>query len=169
MEVASVVYVNGLMDHLYLKHEATRYKAGLEHLYSVELASRESIDLVSGAAACRNNVPRFAGCFRGVKARYRKLTNIRLSRPATVLAVGWCCEGATDMPVPTDVREDLNWRKARRSLNHGACVEVANGHKAVAMRDSQDRKGPEVRYSASAWRSFIATAKLGGFDASTAS
>jgi hypothetical protein len=87
-----------------------------------------------------------------------------------MLAVGRCCEGATVMPVPTDGREDLNWRKARRSLNHGACVEVANRHMAaVVMRDSQDREGPEVRYSASAWRSFIATAKLSGFDASTAS
>jgi hypothetical protein len=73
------------------------------------------------------------------------------------------------MPLSADAREDLNWRKARRSLNHGACVEVANGHKAVAMRDSQDREGPEMRYSARAWRSFVATAKLGGFDATTAS
>jgi hypothetical protein len=73
------------------------------------------------------------------------------------------------MPVPTDAREDLNWRKAMRSLNHGACVEVANGHTTVAMRDSQDREGPEVRYSAFAWRSFITTAKLGGFDAIIAS
>jgi hypothetical protein len=73
------------------------------------------------------------------------------------------------IPVPADVREDLNWRKARRSLNHGACVEVANGHMAaVATRDSQDREGPEVRYSATAWRSFIATAKLGGIYTSTA-
>lgn len=74
VEVAPVVYVVGLMDHLYLKHEATRYKAGLEHLYSIELASRESIDLVSGVAACHNNVPRFARCFRGVKARYPEIT-----------------------------------------------------------------------------------------------
>ena len=88
VEVRSVVYVVGLMDHLYLKHEVTRYKAGLEHLYSIELTSRESIDLVSGVAACHNNAPRSARCFRGVKARYRKLTNIRLSRPAIVLAVG---------------------------------------------------------------------------------
>ncbi len=73
------------------------------------------------------------------------------------------------MPLPADGREDLNWRKAKRSLNHGACVEVANGHKAVAMRDSKDREGPEVRYSASAWRSFIDAAKLGGFDATAAS
>ncbi|HUC24132.1 MAG TPA: DUF397 domain-containing protein [Streptosporangiaceae bacterium] len=73
------------------------------------------------------------------------------------------------MPVPTDAREDLNWRKARRSLNHGACVEVANGHRAVVMRDSQDREGPAVPYTAVAWRSFITTAKLGGFDAISAS
>jgi hypothetical protein len=75
MEVTSVVYVNGLMDHLHLKREAARYKAGLEHLYSIELASRESIDLVSGVAAGHNNVPRFARCFRSVKARYRNLTH----------------------------------------------------------------------------------------------
>jgi len=73
------------------------------------------------------------------------------------------------MPVSADAPEDLNWRKARRSLNHGACVEVANGHAAVMMRDSQDREGPEVRYSAIAWRSFITTARLGGFDAINAS
>lgn len=73
------------------------------------------------------------------------------------------------MPVPADGREDLNWRKARRSLNHGACVEVADGHETVLMRDSQDREGPKMRYSANAWRSFIATTKLGGFDATSVS
>jgi hypothetical protein len=59
--------------------------------------------------------------------------------------------------------QDLNWRKAKRSLNHGACVEVANGREAVAMRDSMDVDGPVVRYSAIAWRSFVTSAKLDDF------
>ena len=50
----------------------------------------------------------------------------------------------------------LNWRKAMRSMNTGACVEVASAADTVAVRDSQDLRGPVVRYPSTAWRSFVA-------------
>ena len=69
------------------------------------------------------------------------------------------------MPVPPDAHEDLNWRKARRSINHGACVEVASAMLTVAVRDSMEIRGPVLRYPAVAWRSFLVAASAGRYDA----
>jgi len=66
------------------------------------------------------------------------------------------------MPESHGGGDNLNWRKAHRSLNHGACVEVANRSGIVAMRDSQDPHGLVLRYTASSWRAFIDAAKRGG-------
>jgi hypothetical protein len=56
---------------------------------------------------------------------------------------------------------DLHWRKARRSANNGACVEVAAAGLRVLVRDSKDQDGPVMQYSESAWRAFLAYAKAG--------
>ena len=55
-----------------------------------------------------------------------------------------------------EVAED--WRKSRQSKT-GNCVEVASG---VAVRDTQDREGPVLKFSAAGWRAF--TAALKGLD-----
>ena len=68
------------------------------------------------------------------------------------------------MPVLEEGSESLNWRKAKRSMNHGACAEVASKSGSVAMRDSKDPRGPIVKYSAGSWRAFIAVAKTGSYD-----
>lgn len=60
-----------------------------------------------------------------------------------------------------DLHDDYNWRKARRSLNNGACVEVASRTGIVAIRDSQDLSGLTVLYGAGAWRSFVVATKNG--------
>jgi hypothetical protein len=61
---------------------------------------------------------------------------------------------------------DLQWRKARRSANNGACVQLAplpaNGQ--IYVRDSKDQNGPIISYSGYSWRLFVADVKLGQFD-----
>jgi Domain of unknown function (DUF397) len=48
------------------------------------------------------------------------------------------------------------WRKSRFSDLSG-CVEVAAATrgKTVAVRDSKDPNGPELRFPAGAWRRFV--------------
>ncbi len=58
----------------------------------------------------------------------------------------------------------LQWRKARRSVNNGACVEAAPVGEHILIRDSTDRNGPVIRYSGRSWSRFVAGAKTGRFD-----
>jgi len=58
----------------------------------------------------------------------------------------------------------LQWRKARRSCNNGACVEAAPVSGQILIRDSMDRNGPVMRYPARSWGVFVAAAKMGQFD-----
>jgi hypothetical protein len=54
---------------------------------------------------------------------------------------------------------ESNWRKSSYSGdNGGACVEVASAD-AVLIRDTADRNGPYVSFSADAWRAFISAFK----------
>jgi uncharacterized protein DUF397 len=61
-------------------------------------------------------------------------------------------------------RLDLNWRKARRSMNNGNCAEVATAAGMVAVRDSKDPQGPVLFYPATSWASFLNEASSGRFD-----
>jgi len=56
------------------------------------------------------------------------------------------------------------WRKARRSMANGNCVEVRPAYGAVAVRDSQNPGGLVLAYSAASWRAFTHAARLGRFD-----
>jgi hypothetical protein len=52
---------------------------------------------------------------------------------------------------------ESNWRKSSYSAdNGGACVEVAVAE-AVLVRDTTDRGGPVVAFSADTWRAFTST------------
>jgi len=51
------------------------------------------------------------------------------------------------------------WRKPSRSSgNGGACVEVGQANRDVAVRDTKDRQGPVLAFTPHAWRAY--TAKL---------
>ena len=52
---------------------------------------------------------------------------------------------------------ESNWRKSSYSgANGGECVEVATAG-AVLVRDTADRNGPVLTFTADAWRAFTAT------------
>ncbi len=52
---------------------------------------------------------------------------------------------------------DSSWRKSSHSgSNGGECVEVTTAA-AVLVRDTADRGGPVLTFTAEAWRAFTAT------------
>lgn len=47
------------------------------------------------------------------------------------------------------------WRKSTRSTSQGSdCIETAAQRNAVAVRDSKDPEGGQLRVSQQAWRAF---------------
>jgi hypothetical protein len=53
---------------------------------------------------------------------------------------------------------ESNWRKSSYSgSNGGECVEVASMAGAVLVRDTTDRSGPVLTFTADAWRAFAST------------
>jgi hypothetical protein len=51
----------------------------------------------------------------------------------------------------------LDWRKASYSNGSGNCVEVADTARAVVVRDTADRTGGTLTFTANAWQSFLGT------------
>jgi Domain of unknown function (DUF397) len=61
--------------------------------------------------------------------------------------------------------ETPGWRKARRSMANGNCVEVRPASGGIAVRDSKNPGGYVLAYSAPSWRAFTLAARRGHFDA----
>jgi hypothetical protein len=57
--------------------------------------------------------------------------------------------------------QNLNWRKARYSNGSGNCVEVADASRAVLVRDTTNRDGGTLAFSAGAWRQLVADVRSG--------
>jgi hypothetical protein len=57
-------------------------------------------------------------------------------------------------------QSDSEWKKSTRSGNNG-CVEVTFVEGGVAVRDSKDRDGPVLRFTAQEWVAFIWAARNG--------
>lgn len=54
------------------------------------------------------------------------------------------------------------WRKSSYSGGaNGDCLEVADGHTTVPVRDSKAPAGPAVAFSADGWSSFVTAIKDG--------
>jgi hypothetical protein len=61
---------------------------------------------------------------------------------------------------------NLTWRKSTHSGGNGACVEIAVPDTlSIAVRDSKDPEGPQLRFSNEAWAAFAAAAGSGAFGA----
>ncbi|GAA1275583.1 hypothetical protein GCM10009665_73380 [Kitasatospora nipponensis] len=59
---------------------------------------------------------------------------------------------------------DPAWRRSTHSGGNGNCVEVAVPAPAtVAVRDSKDPSGPQLRFSPAAWDAFAGAAGSGRF------
>jgi hypothetical protein len=57
------------------------------------------------------------------------------------------------------------WRTSSYSSGHGGnCVEVAPIAGAAAVRDSKDRDGGTLLFSAHGWTSFLSATTTGTFD-----
>jgi Domain of unknown function (DUF397) len=56
------------------------------------------------------------------------------------------------------------WRKAKRSIANGDCVEIAPIGGGIAVRDSKAPAGLVLRYSADAWKAFVSGVGQGNFD-----
>ncbi|WP_344339958.1 DUF397 domain-containing protein [Kitasatospora putterlickiae] len=51
---------------------------------------------------------------------------------------------------------DLVWFKSSHSGGEGGnCVQVAETTESVLVRDSKDKSGPQLAFSAAAWQSFV--------------
>ena len=60
---------------------------------------------------------------------------------------------------------DFEWHKSTKSGING-CVEVAFLDGAVAIRDSKDRNGPVLRFTAHEWATFVKEVRNGAFEKS---
>jgi hypothetical protein len=62
--------------------------------------------------------------------------------------------------------DDAAWWKSSRSNGNGGnnCVEVAVVDAAIAVRDSKNPDGPVLRFTSTAWESFVDGAKNGNFE-----
>jgi Domain of unknown function (DUF397) len=58
----------------------------------------------------------------------------------------------------------LDWTKARSSMNNGACVELARAGKMVGLRDSKNPDQAPFFGAASDMRTFLTQVKAGTYD-----
>ena len=56
------------------------------------------------------------------------------------------------------------WHKSTRSSGNGNCVEVAVVDDTVGVRDTKNREGGMLVFSAAEWSVFLSGAKNGEFD-----
>lgn len=58
-----------------------------------------------------------------------------------------------------------DWHKSSWSDSGGNCVEVGSGERgSVGLRDTKDRSGPMLTFSAPGWRTFLDGIRNGEFD-----
>jgi hypothetical protein len=51
----------------------------------------------------------------------------------------------------------MDWRKSSFSGQNGSCVETASNSGVVLVRDTTNRNGGTLSFTADAWRTFLGT------------
>jgi hypothetical protein len=51
------------------------------------------------------------------------------------------------------------WRVATYTGGNGNCVEVGDADRAILVRDTKDRDGGALRFTAAAWQTFTGSLK----------
>ena len=51
----------------------------------------------------------------------------------------------------------MDWRKSSYSGANGSCVETATGNGVVLVRDTTNRHGGTLAFTAGAWQAFLET------------
>jgi hypothetical protein len=60
---------------------------------------------------------------------------------------------------PTASADSLEWFKSSYSTNDGPnCIEVASAIPTIYVRDSKDKQGPRLAFSADGWAAFVSFA-----------
>jgi hypothetical protein len=61
--------------------------------------------------------------------------------------------------------DNLTWFKSTFSSGNGQCVECAHlPGSGMAVRDTKNRSGAVLRFTADEWKAFLASAQSGEFD-----
>ena len=55
--------------------------------------------------------------------------------------------------------DSLNWRVSSYTGSDGNCVEVATASRTVRIRDTKDRSGPALTFTAPEWHKFLSDTK----------
>ena len=58
------------------------------------------------------------------------------------------------------------WRKATKSGDNGACVEIRDRGEAIDVRDSKNPTGAVLSFTPDEWSAFLDGARKGEFDQS---
>ncbi|WP_411079142.1 DUF397 domain-containing protein [Streptomyces sp. cmx-18-6] len=70
----------------------------------------------------------------------------------------------TTKPTTTDGSTLTGWRKSSYSGGaNGDCLEVADGHATVPVRDTKTTNGPALTFSTHGWTQFVTAVKGGEF------
>jgi hypothetical protein len=65
----------------------------------------------------------------------------------------------------SDIAKCASWRTSSYSADNGGnCVEVADLHPVIGVRDSKNRDGGVLRFDRASWVAFVADARAGRYD-----
>jgi hypothetical protein len=157
-----VVFVEGLIGSTYLERadDLKRYRDIFDELQSIALDPKDTADLIAKLLHAYKD--------KLETALYNSTSSLTIHWQLRIQSGASSAHSNRRNPMSLGDLEisNLQWRKARRSANNGACVDVASANPHVLVRDSKDQSGPVMRYSGSAWQAFLADARKGHFDPS---